>query len=116
MSHWLAISCLAAIITAALLLWWLIVSRTAQDPQAALMLQQMDALREQVARSLADHSKLLQGQFEAVDRTLRGSSGDINQRLDNAARLYAGLQSQLGQITQANQQIQGLMKDISGLQ
>lgn len=86
------------------------------DTQTPLILQQVDSLREQVARSLNQNAELLQKQLDGMNASLRNSSGDINQRLDNAARLYASLQTQLGQLTQANQQIQTLMKDVSSLQ
>lgn len=82
----------------------------------ALMQQQVEALREQMARSLADQATAVQAQLATMTQSLQHSSGDINQRLDNTARLYAGLQTQLGSLAQANQQIQTLMKDVSGLQ
>ena len=90
--------------------------RKEPDTQTPIILQQVETLRDQVSRSLNQNAELLQKQLETVNQRLQNSSGDINLRLDNAARLYAGLQSQLGQITQANQQIQVLMKDISSLQ
>jgi len=81
-----------------------------------VLLQQMEALRAQMATSLHQNSELVQKQLESVGQNLRHSSGDINQRLDSAAKLYSDLRNQLGQLTQANQQIQILMKDVSSLQ
>jgi len=111
----LQVACLVALLGILLLLWRQWNARQLPDPQTAIQ-PQMEALREQVARSLNQNAELLQKQLETVNVSLRSSSGDINQRLDNAARLYAGLQTQLGQITQANQQMQNLMKDVSSLQ
>ena len=87
-----------------------------EDSTLPLFQQQLTDLRTEVNTNLNKSSELLQKHLEAMNVSMRSSSGDINLRLDNAARLYSGLQTQLGQITQANVQIQGLMKDISGLQ
>ena len=92
------------------------VLRRRSDPALPLFQQQIVDLRTEVSATLNQQATLLQKQMDAVNVSLRSSSGDINQRLDNAARLYAGLQTQLGQLTQANQQIQTLMKDMSSLQ
>jgi len=80
---------------------WLIFhqnNRTAApDPSFPLIQQQMDSLRDQLSNSLSQNT------------------GTINQRLDNAARLYGELRSQLGQLSQANAQIQAMVKDVSSL-
>lgn len=72
--------------------------RSTPDPLVHLMQQQVEALREQVSQSLSQ------------------STGQINQRLDNAAKLYGELRSQLGQLSEANTQIQAMVKDVSTLQ
>jgi len=69
-----------------------------------------------MAALLAALIALVWRMLDSVGQNLRSSSGDINQRLDNAARIYSDLRNQLGQLTQANQQIQVLMKDVSSLQ
>ena len=53
------------------------------------MQQQMDGMRQQMAQSLSHNAQLLQQQLESVNQNLRNSSGDINVRLDNAAKLLA---------------------------
>ena len=68
------------------------------DPALTMIQQEMNALRDQMANSLSQNT------------------GTINQRLDNAARLYGELRSQLGQLSQANAQIQSMVKDVSSLQ
>ena len=83
---------------------------------ASLMQQQIEALRTQVADSLSQNASLLQKQLESVSRNVGASSGEINQRLDHAAKLYGELRSQLGQLSQANAQIQAMVKDVSSLQ
>lgn len=88
----------------------------APDPALPMMQQQIESLREQVAQSLSQNATLLQKQLDSVSSGLRSSSGEINQRLDHAARLYAELRNQLGQLSQANTQIQSMMKDVSSLQ
>jgi DNA recombination protein RmuC len=68
------------------------------DPALALIQQEMNALRDQMSNSLSQNT------------------GTINQRLDNAARLYGELRSQLGQLSESNTQIQAMVKDVSSLQ
>ncbi len=68
------------------------------DPTLGLLQQEMIALRDQMANSLSQNT------------------GTINQRLDNAARLYGELRNQLGQLSTANAQIQAMVKDVSSLQ
>ena len=110
----------AAIVLAVLillgLLWLIALQSKKSDPILPLMQTQIDALREQVAESLAQNAALLQTQLESVTQNLRSSSGDINQRLDNAAKLYGDLRNQLGSLSAANTQIQSMVKDVSALQ
>jgi DNA recombination protein RmuC len=91
-------------------------ARKKEDPLILVMQQQIESLRRQVGDSLAQNAALLQKQLESVSRNLNSSSGEINQRLDNAAKLYGELRSQLGQLSQANAQIQAMVKDVSSLQ
>jgi DNA recombination protein RmuC len=98
-------------------LWWMLLhSARPADTSVPLMQQQIESLRTQVATSLNQNANLLQKQLESVTQNLSSSSGEINQRLDNAARLYGELRNQLGQLSQANAQIQSMVKDVSSLQ
>ncbi|MFA5975342.1 MAG: DNA recombination protein RmuC [Elusimicrobiota bacterium] len=90
--------------------------RPSPDAGLSLMQQQIDSLRKQVSENLSQNATLLQKQLEAVSHNLRDSSGEINQRLDNAAKIYGDLRNQLGQLSQANIQIQSMVKDITSLQ
>ena len=83
-----------------LLAWILVQQHRKPDPAGpalTLIQQEMNALRDQMSNSLSQNT------------------GTINQRLDNAARLYGELRSQLGQLSEANVQIQAMVKDVSSL-
>jgi DNA recombination protein RmuC len=84
----------------ALLVWLLIEKRRQPDASSPLHLlqHQIESLRDQVSQSLSS------------------STGQISQRLDSAAKLYGELRSQLGQLSEANAQIQAMVKDVSSLQ
>jgi DNA recombination protein RmuC len=93
--------------------------KPAADPVIPLLQNQqsqVEALRQQVSQSLAQNATLLQQQLDSVTNNLRSSSGDINQRLDNAAKLYGELRGQLGKLSESNAQIQLIVKDVSALQ
>lgn len=100
------------------MLLWLLLRSKDEGPSSTfiLMQQQIEALRGQVAESLSTNAQLLERQLTSVTQNLRSSSGEINQRLDNAAKLYGELRNQLGQLHEANAQIQSLVKDVSSLQ
>src|SRR5687767_4561282 len=101
----------------ALLVWLALrIDRKTSEPVAGLLQQQVESLREQVSQSLSQNATLLQRQLESVSVNVRSSSGEINQRLDNAAKIYAELRGQLGSLSQANAQIQAMVKDVSTLQ
>ena len=89
------------LVLAGLLAWALYQKRekpAGPDPALTLIQQEMSALREQLSNSLSQNT------------------GTINQRLDNAAKLYGELRSQLGHLSAANAQIQAMVKDVSSLQ
>jgi DNA recombination protein RmuC len=96
MIFFLGIAFLALLAT----LVWLMIqqNRRGPDPALTMIQQEMNALREQMSTNLSQNT------------------GTINQRLDNAARLYGELRDQLGQLSQANAQIQAMVKDVSSLQ
>src|SRR3989338_1284200 len=112
----LALSIACGLLLAAVI--WLVARRASpgDSPVITLLQQQIEALRQQVSQSLSQNATLLQQQLDSVSKNLRSSSGEINQRLDNAAKLYAGLQGQLGKLSEANAQIQSMVKDVSALQ
>src|SRR3954447_12369852 len=110
------VSLSVALAAFAVYLLWKQQQKPAVDPVTSLLQQQMEAVRLQVSQSLAQNATLLQSQLESVSKNLHNSSGEINQRLDNAAKLYGDLRSQLGKLSETNAQIQGMVKDVSALQ
>jgi DNA recombination protein RmuC len=108
---------IVCLILLAAVLWHVLrLEKKSDQPTFDLMQQQIDGLRQQVAQSLSQNAQLLQKQLDSVSTNLRSSSGEINQRLDNAAKLYGELRGQLGQLHEANVQIQAMVKDVSTLQ
>src|SRR5437870_307814 len=75
------------------------------DPMVTLLQQQLEAVRQQVSQSLSQNASLLQQQLHSVTQNLSSSSGEINKRLDNAAKLYGELRGQLGKLSETNAQI-----------
>lgn len=99
------------------LLWHSIRRRPSPaEPALPMLQQQIEALRNQVAQSLDRNASLLQQRLDSVSQSLHSSSGEINQRLDNAAKLYGDLHNQLGRLSEANEKIQSMVKDVSALQ
>ncbi len=89
------------LILSGLLVWFLYQQNRRTDAGSLIlnMIQrEMNALRDQMSQSLSQNT------------------GTINQRLDNAARLYGDLRNQLGQLSESNLQIQAIVKDVSSLQ
>lgn len=81
-----------------------------------LMQQQLEGLRQQLGDSLAQNARLQQDQMRLLSDNMQNSTGAVNQRLDNAAKLYGELKNQLGQLSATNTQIQSMVKDVSSLQ
>ena len=104
------IACLTGLVA---WLIWLLKKPAGADPVVNLLHQQIEALRQQVSQSLSQNATLLQQQLSSVTQNLQSSSGDINKRLDSAAKLYGDLRNQLGQLSQSNAQIQSMVKDVS---
>lgn len=112
------LTCLAVSLSALAL--WLIWRQQQSSKEAApvvgLLQQQIEGLRQQVSQSLSQNANLLQQQLDSVTQNLHNSSGEINKRLDSAARLYGDLRNQLGHLSESNAQIQLIVKDVSALQ
>jgi DNA recombination protein RmuC len=58
----------------------------------------------------------LRGITEQVNRQLLDSSGEINKRLDNAARVIGDVQKNIGELSEASRQIFEVGKNIASLQ
>jgi DNA recombination protein RmuC len=96
-------------------------------PMWALMQQQMEQLRGQISDGLNKNISLLTEQQRAINEQLRGiteqvnrqlldSSGEISQRLDNAARVIGDVQKNIGELSEASRQIFEVGKNIATLQ
>jgi DNA recombination protein RmuC len=93
----------------------------------SLIQQQMDQLRVQVSDGLNRNILQLTEQQRAVNEQLRGitdqvnrqlqtSSGEINKRLDNAAKVFGDVQKNIGELSEASKQIFEVGKNIATLQ
>ncbi len=98
-----------------------------QDQSAAMLQQQLDGLRQQMADSLSRNTdsvnKQLVSIIEQVNTQLGSVTGQMaaaqktmGERLDNAARVVADVHKGLGSLSQASERIFEIGKDIAGLQ
>jgi DNA recombination protein RmuC len=89
--------------------------------------QQIEQLRGQMSDGLNKNILQLTEQQRAVNEQLRGitdqvnrqlqtSSGEINKRLDNAARVIGDVQKNIGELSEASRQIFEVGKNIATLQ
>lgn len=79
--------------------------RTSLDGNTQIIQQQVGLLTKQLDDRLG-HSTKMAGE----------AASQVNQRLDNAARVFADLQNKLGKLDEANEKIYNVGKDISSLQ
>jgi DNA recombination protein RmuC len=92
-----------------------------------LMQQQVEQLRGQMSDGLNKNISILNDQLRGVNETLdrlrlsvsqqlQNSSGDINKRLDNAAKVIGDVQKNIGELSTASKQIFEVGKNIATLQ
>jgi DNA recombination protein RmuC len=97
------------------------------QPMWSLMQQQVEQLRGQMNDGLNKNISILNDQLRGVNETLdrlrqsvsqqlQNSSGDINKRLDNAAKVIGDVQKNIGELSTASKQIFEVGKDIATLQ
>lgn len=119
------------------MVWWirrqLLRLRPANDPTQALQLmqQQMDAMRGQLQESLAANAQLITqqvsqnmanvgtslSQMTAQIQSSQGNlQGALDQRLDNATRVFGEVQSRLGALDEASKRIFEMGKNLTELQ
>ena len=114
-----------------LLLWWMIRQSKQTTPQsqinAALMQQQIEALRTQISeavlksteltnRQIADVGAQVQRQMDSVQQSFQTTTGHINTRLDNASKVVQTVSHQLGSLSQATERIFEATRNISTLE
>jgi len=89
--------------------------------------QRIDALQNQLRINLDGNNQTLQQKMESLTKQLDSRLGEsakltsetnknINERLDNAAKVFGELQNRLGKLHEANEKIYNVGKDISSLQ
>jgi len=86
------------------------------NPIWSVMQQQLDGLRSQVNLQVSALTQQVNEQLHRVAEQMQASSGQIGQRLDGAARVMGELQKNLGELSQASQQIFELGKSIATLE
>lgn len=106
---------LALIISIVALLLYLTRSRQPAG-DLNLLLQQFESLRQQQIQALDSNAQLLNQRLSEINRLLAENTGQINTRLDNAARMVSDVSRALGELSQASQQIYEIGKNIASLQ
>jgi DNA recombination protein RmuC len=114
--------------TLILLVWFVFQSqkRTA-DPTIPLLQQEVQSLRGQLSdamlknqetmnQQLAQVTNQLNSQLNQVTQQLQKSTGDLNTRLDNAAKVVSEVSKGLGGLSEATKKVFDVGKDIASLQ
>lgn len=76
------------------------------------MQQQMDSLRAEVAASLRNTTEAINKHLD----NMTSQTGQVGQRLDNAARVIQDVQGKLGELSRATQEIKELGQSVSKLE
>ncbi len=72
----------------------------------------LSSVNEQLART----TSLVSGQLNAMNTQMQTSTGQINDRMDNAAKVVGEVKRSLGELGQATKQVFDVGKDIASLQ
>ncbi len=106
---------LVGVIIIVVFLGW-IKGKSHENQSLFLLQQQMDALRQQMSESLANHSNQVNLQLNSITQHLQTTSGTIGDRLDNAAKVVGEVRQNLGELTKATERVFEVGKNISSLQ
>jgi DNA recombination protein RmuC len=90
-----------------------------QDQVSALRRETTEALNSSTKNAneqLAALTSQVQQRLDALDRSMRDTTGQVNTRLDNAATVIRDVSAKMGELSKASQQIYEIGKDISTLQ
>ncbi|MEX2189205.1 MAG: DNA recombination protein RmuC [Bacteroidota bacterium] len=106
----LVLAALAAVIL-------LLLKRSTSGPQDGMqavtfMQQQMDSLRAELASSLRNTTENINKHLD----NMTSQTGQVGQRLDNAARVIQDVQGKLGELSRATQEIKELGQSVSKLE
>ena len=111
------------------ILIWIVAQhqKRSADPTMTLMQQEVQSLRHTLAESLFKSQDLVNhqlsqvtlqvnSQLNQVTQQLQKSTGDLNSRLDNAARVVQEVSKGLGSLSEATKKVFEVGKDIASLQ
>ncbi|MFH1258993.1 MAG: DNA recombination protein RmuC [Elusimicrobiota bacterium] len=84
--------------------------------QLLLMQQEMNYLRSQLIESLGNQTRNFTQQMNQITNQLASSQKTIDDRLENAAKIFGSVHQKLGELSKANEQILEIGQDISSLQ
>ncbi len=117
---------LAAVV---LILLWLVLQsqKKTADPSLGLMQQEVQSLRGQLTEAMLKNQDSVNQQLGQINlqvntqlgqvaQQLQKSTGDLNTRLDNAARVVQDVSKGLGSLSEATQKVFDVGKDIASLQ
>jgi len=115
-------------LTLLLLVWFIFQSqKKTADPTIPLLQQEVQSLRgqltdvmlrnqENVNQHLASITSQVNAQLGQVTQQLQKSTGDLNTRLDNAAKVVSEVSKGLGGLSEATKKVFEVGKDIASLQ
>lgn len=83
---------------------------------SALMQQQIDNLRLQMNENFNHFTLALNERLKENVQIFQSANQNIDQRLDSATRTFGEIERHLGELSQANQRIYEITKDITSLQ
>ncbi len=91
------------------LILFLMLRKNPDHVASQILIQRLDTLTRDLTINLQDVRK-------EVQQSLLSSNRSLNERLDNAARLVAGVENKLGKLEESNKRIFEVGKDIASLQ
>jgi DNA recombination protein RmuC len=123
----IVVLCAAAILVLVLLTYLRLAARHGEGQGLSLMQDQVSALRRETTEALSSSTKnaneqlaaltaQVQQRLDALDRSMRDTTGQVNTRLDNAATVIRDVSTKMGELSKSSQQIYEVGKDLSSLQ
>ncbi|MBI5599758.1 MAG: DNA recombination protein RmuC [Deltaproteobacteria bacterium] len=126
--EFVVVGLIVLVIIVLVLAWMRLGLKRGAEGEAIMMLQkETEALRQELQNSITNHLSIVSQQLSSVtshvSEQLRGvtsqlqtSTGQINERMDNAARVVGDVRQTLGKLGEATKQVYDVGKDIAGLQ
>ncbi len=91
-------------------------NRPGAGKDTPILLQQLESLRQQQLQALDNNAQVLNQRLAEINRLLAENTGQINTRLDNAARMVSDVSRTLGELSEAARAISEIGKNIASLQ